>query len=108
MFVADLTTDIRSRAVANGLITLAHDLQLQVVAEGVERREQLQLLAELQCDQVQGFLISRPLPANLLVAGLRAVHLPRVVEWSHPPASDVRNLGQTLRDQRLAEPSLSG
>lgn len=105
MFVADLTTDIRSRAVANGLITLAHDLQLQVVAEGVERREQLQLLAELQCDQVQGFLISRPLPANLLVAGLRAVHLPRVVEWSHPPASDVRNLGQTLRDQRLAEPT---
>ena len=105
LFVADLATDNRSRAIAKGLITLAHDLKLQVVAEGVERREQLRLLAELHCDQVQGFLISRPLPANLLVAGLRGVRLPRVVEWAQSPNSDVRNLGQTLRDQRQAEPA---
>lgn len=105
MFVADLTADSRSRAIAKGLITLAHDLKLQVVAEGVERREQLRLLADLRCDQVQGFLISRPLPANLLVAGLRGVHLPRVVEWAQAPSSDVRNLGQTLRDHRQAEPA---
>ena len=103
-FVADLTADSRARAIAKGLITMAHELKLQVVAEGVERREQLQLLAHLQCDQAQGFLISRPLPANLLVAGLRGARLPLVVEWAQAPSSDVRSLGETLRAQRQTHP----
>lgn len=95
-FVADLATDSRTRAIAKGLITLAHDLKLRVIAEGVERREQLQSLTGLQCDDVQGFLISPPLPAPLLAPGLRARRLPRVVEWAQATPSDVRRLGDTL------------
>lgn len=100
-FVADLATDTRTRAIAKGLITLAHDLKLRVIAEGVERREQLQCLNGLQCDDVQGFLISPPLPAPLLTPGLRAARLPRVVEWAQPTAGDVKRLGDTLTAERL-------
>ncbi len=100
-FVADLATDSRTRAIAKGLITLAHDLKLRVIAEGVERREQLQSLTALQCDDVQGFLISPPLPSNLLTPGLRASRLPRVVEWAQATPGDVKRLGETLTADRL-------
>jgi EAL domain-containing protein (putative c-di-GMP-specific phosphodiesterase class I) len=46
------------------IVSLAHTLGLQVVAEGVEDGEQVRLLRELGCDQIQGFFISRPVPAD--------------------------------------------
>ncbi|MNF03893.1 Phytochrome-like protein cph2 [compost metagenome] len=49
------------------MINLAHNLNLEVVAEGVETPEQLDLLRGFGCDQVQGYLISRPLPLAELV-----------------------------------------
>ena len=49
------------------MINLAHNLSLEVVAEGVETAEQLALLRGFGCDQVQGYLISRPLPLPELV-----------------------------------------
>ncbi|MCY1434521.1 EAL domain protein [compost metagenome] len=49
------------------MINLAHNLNLEVVAEGVETPEQLDLLRGFECDQVQGYLISRPLPLAELV-----------------------------------------
>jgi len=102
-FVADLATDSRTRAIAKGLITLAHDLKLRVIAEGVERREQLQTLSALQCDAVQGFLISPPLREQLLTPGLRAGRLPRVVEWAQATPQDVRRLGETLTADSLRQ-----
>ena len=45
------------------IITLAHSLSLQVVAEGVEEEEQAKLLRLLRCDAVQGFFYGRPMPA---------------------------------------------
>ncbi|MCA2972433.1 MAG: EAL domain-containing protein, partial [Acidobacteriaceae bacterium] len=95
-FVADLATDNRTRSIAKGLITLAHDLKMRVIAEGVERREQLRTLSSLQCDDVQGYLISPPLPAKLLAAGLRVGTLPRVVEWAQAAPNDVLRLGDML------------
>jgi EAL domain-containing protein (putative c-di-GMP-specific phosphodiesterase class I) len=59
-FIKDLDRNRRSRAITKSLITLAHDLALHVIAEGVERESQLAALAELDCDAVQGFLLSRP------------------------------------------------
>lgn len=59
-FVADLTVDAKARAVAEGLIDLAHKLRLKVTAEGVETPEQLSYLARSGCDYFQGFLASRP------------------------------------------------
>jgi EAL domain-containing protein (putative c-di-GMP-specific phosphodiesterase class I) len=49
------------------MINLAHNLKLEVVAEGVETPEQLELLRGFDCDQVQGYLISKPLPLAELV-----------------------------------------
>src|SRR5262249_17233348 len=46
------------------IVSLAHTLGLKVIAEGVEEDEQMRLLRELGCDQIQGFLVSRPLPAD--------------------------------------------
>ncbi len=50
------------------MVKLAHALGLQVVAEGVETPEQLELLRSFDCDLAQGFLFSRPLPAGEIVA----------------------------------------
>ena len=47
------------------IINLVHSLKLTVVAEGVETEEQARLLRLLNCDQMQGFLLSKPLPAAL-------------------------------------------
>jgi len=49
------------------MISLAHSLRLQVVAEGVETEEQAHLLRLLRCDQMQGWLVSKAVPAAALV-----------------------------------------
>jgi diguanylate cyclase len=54
------------------IVSLAHTLGLKVVAEGVEEDEQLELLRQLGCDQIQGFLVSRPVPSEEVGAMLRA------------------------------------
>ncbi len=63
-FVADIDTDPDAHHFLRALIRLGKDLGLQLVAEGVERASQLTVLRELGCDYVQGFLVSRPLPAE--------------------------------------------
>lgn len=62
-FVRDVTTNEDSAAIAAAIISMSKSLRLHVVAEGVETEEQFQFLAAHQCEEVQGFLISRPLPA---------------------------------------------
>jgi EAL domain-containing protein (putative c-di-GMP-specific phosphodiesterase class I) len=59
-------TDGRNRALVGSTINLAHSLGLRVVAEGVEDEESLELLADLECNLAQGYLISRPVPAGEL------------------------------------------
>lgn len=58
------------------MVTLAHTLGLKVIAEGVEEAEQMRMLRELGCDQIQGFLVSRPLPADKIEPLLRAANDP--------------------------------
>ena len=55
------------------IVSLAHTLGLRVVAEGVEDDEQVRLLRELGCDQIQGFYVSHPVPADQIVALLRGL-----------------------------------
>jgi EAL domain-containing protein (putative c-di-GMP-specific phosphodiesterase class I) len=63
-FVSDITRDASDAAIVASIITLAHNLQLDVIAEGVETDEQLAYLRRHQCDEMQGYFFSRPLPAE--------------------------------------------
>lgn len=61
-FVRDLTEDSVNAAIVKAVITLGHNLNLKVIAEGVEHEEQAHFLKQQQCDGIQGYLLSRPLP----------------------------------------------
>ena len=61
-FIQRLCESSHSYPIVKAVIELAHSLKMQVIAEGVEDEDQLQLLRELKCDCIQGFLLSRPLP----------------------------------------------
>ena len=62
-FVKGLPDDTEDASIALAVVTMAHSLGLEVVAEGVETAAQKHFLAEHGCDQMQGYLLSRPLPA---------------------------------------------
>jgi diguanylate cyclase (GGDEF)-like protein/PAS domain S-box-containing protein len=70
-FVREMASDPRDLAIVRSTVDLAHNLGLRVVAEGVEDSASQELLAELACDQAQGYFISRPLPAAALTDWLR-------------------------------------
>jgi EAL domain-containing protein (putative c-di-GMP-specific phosphodiesterase class I) len=67
-FVVDLPGDRESVAIARSIVALAKNLGLEVLAEGVETREQLRFLAESGCDRIQGFCFSRPVAADQIRA----------------------------------------
>jgi diguanylate cyclase (GGDEF)-like protein/PAS domain S-box-containing protein len=64
-FVIEMTTAPEGLALVSTIISLAHSLNLKVVAEGVETEEQSRLLRLLACDEMQGFLFSKPVPAEI-------------------------------------------
>lgn len=70
-FIREVPHNVQDAAITRTIIELAHSLNLQVIAEGVENCEQLAFLTENGCDQVQGYLLSRPLPTKELETLLR-------------------------------------
>jgi diguanylate cyclase (GGDEF)-like protein len=72
-FVDGLPVDRDDAAITRAVISLAHSLDMRVVAEGVETESQLGFLAEAGCDEAQGFLLGRPMAPDLLAELLRTV-----------------------------------
>lgn len=60
-FVKDIPRDLNDMAITTAIISMAHDLNLRVVAEGVETEEQLKFLLSKKCDEMQGYYFSKPL-----------------------------------------------
>ena len=63
-FVRDLTQGSDGQAIVRAIIAMAHSLRLRVVAEGVETENQLRFLESERCEEIQGFLLGRPVPAE--------------------------------------------
>lgn len=64
-FITNMMTNSASEAIVRSAITLGHELNLKVIAEGIEEEDQLLHLQKIGCDYVQGYLISRPMPLEL-------------------------------------------
>jgi EAL domain-containing protein (putative c-di-GMP-specific phosphodiesterase class I) len=69
-FIKDIVLNKNSEAIASAIISLGHNLNLQVVAEGVETEEQFAFLTSQICDEIQGFLFGRPVPPDELEVSL--------------------------------------
>ena len=63
-FVKDLNVDPDDAIIVEAIIALAHGLRLNVVAEGVETTDQLEFMRQRGCDEIQGYVVARPMPAE--------------------------------------------
>ncbi|KAA0966675.1 EAL domain-containing protein [Sporosarcina sp. ANT_H38] len=66
-FIKDIETDVKNEAIAKTIISLAHSLGMEVIAEGVEKDLQATILLEAKCQKAQGFLYSKAVPADEIV-----------------------------------------
>ncbi len=88
-FINELGKQDDCIAIVRAVIALARDLGIEITAEGVETRQQLEMLEQAGCDEIQGYLFSRPVPEAAVMALLRS--MPVLAEiW---PAADVRACG---------------
>ncbi len=81
-FVLDLETSEEARKIAAAVVQLAQALNLKVVAEGVETNAQFQILRQLGCDELQGFLFAKPMSAKALAQWAIADEGPRTIQFS--------------------------
>ncbi|HEY5928673.1 MAG TPA: EAL domain-containing protein, partial [Burkholderiales bacterium] len=65
-FIRDLPGNSDDIAMTRSIIAMAHNMKLEIVAEGVETVQQLEFLQAYGCDEIQGFLFSEPLPADAM------------------------------------------
>jgi EAL domain-containing protein (putative c-di-GMP-specific phosphodiesterase class I) len=94
-----MTLDRKSAAVMRLIVSLGAELDMEVIAEGVETEEQLRILMDLGCPQVQGYLLSRPMPADQAQAALGRTWGNRPI----PPAAGlVNSVGELQRVHRSA------
>jgi len=65
-FIDHLGLDEKSKHIIKAIINMSHDMGIKVLAEGVEKQEQLEILYHLGCDEIQGYIYSKPLPEEQL------------------------------------------
>ena len=63
-FIRNLKIDSREESLSEAIVVMAHKLDLKVIAEGIETKQQLELLQSMGCDYGQGYFFSKPLPAD--------------------------------------------
>ena len=80
-FVMDLDTCSDAVAIVEAVIRLAHALGLSVVAEGVETASQRDLLCQLQCDELQGYLFARPVPGDTVMRWALGIDRPPLLQF---------------------------
>ncbi|HAJ92658.1 MAG TPA: hypothetical protein DCO71_08620 [Gammaproteobacteria bacterium] len=89
-FIRDITTDSDDAAIVSAIISMAHSMDLKVIAEGVETAEQLNVLQDLHCNEIQGFLFSPPVAtdeATALFDEDMESRLQPVASWQAPPVN---------------------
>lgn len=96
-FVRDLPQDSEDQAIAQAIISMGKALGMTVVAEGVENAEQEAFLRTHGCDEMQGFLISKPLPAKQMAELLRPMDLPIAPPLQPEADSAVDETAQVLK-----------
>lgn len=84
-FIKDIHVDLREASIVLSIITLAHDLSIKVIAEGVENIEQYVILKDFACDEIQGFYFGRPMDEESFVKYIKeeAPHSGRVIDKKH-------------------------
>lgn len=93
-FIASMPESDKSRKIVLTIINVARSLEMKVVAEGIENEDQKAMLIEMDCDYLQGYLFSRPIPASqvpwrvLQDKSDRQIIAPAVMEYSASPQSD--------------------
>ena len=87
-FVGKITNDAHDAAIVRSLIAMAHNLDIGVIAEGVETLEQASFLMNEDCEEAQGFLYAKPLPAAEFEAYLRSQRLALQVEGALEPGGN--------------------
>jgi EAL domain-containing protein (putative c-di-GMP-specific phosphodiesterase class I) len=100
-FIGKITDDAGDAAIVRSLIAMAHNLGLEVVAEGVETTAQAAFLLNQKCEEAQGYLYSKPLPAAEFEAYLR--HHPLAHEPAH---ADKRISREATFEHRAAKPAI--
>ncbi|MEE8045431.1 MAG: EAL domain-containing protein [Dehalococcoidia bacterium] len=96
VFISDLLNNPKAEVLVGTIMTLAHSLDFQIVAEGVEELEQVQILRALDCDVVQGFYYSKPVPVDA-IPELDS----RTFHSEYPSKSSQREQGNTLTGKHL-------
>lgn len=71
LFVHNIPSDMNDKAITAAIVSMGHSLGLSVIAEGVETVDQLSFLREQGCDEVQGFLFGKPVPAEVMTRSLK-------------------------------------
>ncbi len=85
----DITTDGAERAIVTAIVQMAHSVGFVVIAEGVETPAQQAFLSQQGCDEVQGYLFSKPLPADQIEDFVRMATAASGLGASAPPAGRV-------------------
>ena len=88
-FIVRLCEIDGTRSIIQAMISMAKALDTQVVAEGVEREEQMEVLKEMGCDFLQGFLLSRPIPP---------LAIPELLNGGHPLLAAPRGFSQAVEE----------